>query len=81
MGLHPIFAGILADQLAPGANIYRGWKITYDCPPAPVCDFDWTGWHPDYDGVEGHDHLVVHGPTREAVIEEIDAWFAEQVDL
>ena len=79
MGLHPIFAGILAAHGAPVWDTHRGWTISFDNPPIPCRQFDWSATHPDYDDVS--DHLLVHGRTREDVIAEIDAWHDEQVDL
>lgn len=60
------------------ADTHRGWLISFDYPPIPVRDFDWSATHPDYDGAEdANDGRVVHGRTRDAVIAEIDAWYAE----
>lgn len=76
--LHPVFAGILSAHLhaATIADRYRGWMISFDYPPIPCRDFDWSATHPDYDGAEdANDNRVVHGRTRDDVIAEIDAWF------
>lgn len=91
MGLHPIFAGLLTAHGAPAprvtafvapADVYRGWTISFDYPPIPCREFDWSATHPDYDGAEdANDNRVVHGRTRDDVIAAIDAWFAEEVDL
>lgn len=60
-------------------DTYRGWSISFDYPPIPCRDFDWSGTHPDYDGADdANDSRAVHGHTREAVIAAIDAWFEEQ---
>lgn len=81
MGLHPLFAEILVahgapiGQRAPVADTYRGWTISYDCPPIPCRQFDWSATHPDFDG-EGDDR-VVHGRIRADVIAAIDAWYDE----
>lgn len=85
---HPIFARILADFGAPVASdAHRGWRISFDFPPVPFREFDWSATHPDYDptpvyadGPAGDDRIV-HGRTREDVIAAIDAWHDEQVDL
>lgn len=60
-------------------DTYRGWTISPPDYPAP-----WTAVSPDYDAsYEGpEDGWVDNGqkadaPTREALIQEIDAWFAE----
>ncbi len=81
MSLHPIMAEVLA-PFAPVNSVlrrpdtYRDWQISYDYPPIPIRDFDWSATHPDYDGPE--DDRIVHGPTREAVMREIDFWHEEQ---
>lgn len=57
---------------------YRGWLLSYDYPPIPCRDFDWSATHPDYDGADdANDNRVVHGPTRHAVVAEIDLWHEE----
>lgn len=84
-GLHPIFAQALdsharvTEAVAPKSDTYRGWLISFDYPPIPCRDFDWSATHPDYDGAEdANDNRHVAASTREAVMAEIDAWFAEQ---
>jgi hypothetical protein len=57
---------------------YRGWLVSFDHPPIPYRQFDWSATHPDYDGAEdAGDDRVVHGETRDDVIAAIDAWYAE----
>lgn len=65
---------------------YRGWTISYDPPPIPMRDFDWTATGPNFDAsYEGAEDGYasngeqVHAATREALIAEIDGWLAEQV--
>lgn len=87
MALHPIFRDILAAHGCPVEDRYRGWLITFDYPPIPCRDFDWSATHPDYDPTPNQaedgpsDDRVVHGRTREAVMEAIDAWHDDQVPL
>lgn len=87
MGLHPIFADILAAHGAPVSDTHRGWSISFDYPPIPCREFDWSGTHPDYDcdcdgdGFYCVAGAIVHGRTREDVIAAIDAWYDEQEDL
>lgn len=84
-GLHPLFQEIVEAHGAPKlANSYRGWTLSYDPPPIPTRIFDWCGTGPNFDAsYEGEeDGYVSNGeqvfaPTREALIEEIDAWFEE----
>lgn len=60
------------------ADTYRGWLISYDYPPIPCRNFDWSATHPDYDGAEdANDNRHVAASTREGVMAEIDAWHAE----
>jgi hypothetical protein len=63
---------------------YRGWTIHYDPPPIPIRNFDWQAYGPNYDAsYEGEeDGYVSNGedacaPSRDKLIEEIDAWFEE----
>ena len=83
MSLHPIMAEVLAPFAPPGSvlrrpDTYRGWQISYDYPPIPIRDFDWSATSPDYDG-EGDDRIV-HARTREAVMREIDFWHEENAE-
>ena len=65
------------------ADTHRGWTISFDYPPIPCRDFDWSATHPDYDcdcdegGFFATSGAIVHGATREAVIAEIDLWHEE----
>lgn len=90
MTLHPIFADVISAHarvtkaVAPAADTYRGWTISYDPPPIPIRDFDWRATGPNYDAsYEGaEDGWVDNGEkasatTRGALIAEIDAWFEE----
>lgn len=62
------------------ADTHRGWTISFDYPPIPCRDFDWSATHPDYDGAEdASDDRVVHGRTRDDVIAAIDAFIAESL--
>ncbi len=63
-----------------GVDIHRGWTITQGRWPEPA----WSATSPNYDAsYEGpEDGWVDNGekadaPAREALIEEIDAWFEE----
>lgn len=69
-------AGLGASRVDPSR--YRGWLISFDYPPIPCRDFDWSATHPDYDGADdANDNRVVHGRTRDAVIAEINLWHEE----
>ncbi|RYG88586.1 MAG: hypothetical protein EON59_04055 [Alphaproteobacteria bacterium] len=87
MALHPIFADIIDAHarvtIPVTPNMHRGWRISFDFPPIPCRDFDWSATSPDYDAdcdgdgfyqCAGH---IVHGRTRDDVVEAINAWFAE----
>ena len=82
----PNFARQL-NAVYPPMDIYRGWSISFDNPPIPCRQFDWSATHPDYDPTPNHvddgpgDDRIVHGRTREDVISAIDGWYAEQVTL
>ncbi len=82
-----LFNGILADHAASQLRAtktvipdkHRGWTISYDPPPIPIRDFDWSATHPDYDAsYEGPEDgwvdngLKVSADTRDALIAEID---------
>lgn len=80
MSLHPLFAGILAAHaVAPLPDTYRGWTISFDFPPIPCREFDWSATSPDYDcDCDGDGFFqcageIVHARTREQLIEAIDA--------
>lgn len=83
MSLHPLFAGIIAAHAPALANTHRGWSISFDYPPIPCRDFDWSATSPDYDcdcdqdGLHQSSGEIVHGRTRDDVIAAIDAWFEE----
>ena len=80
MTLHPIFQTIVDAHFASRPGEYRGWQISFDYPPIPCRDFDWSATHPDYDGAEdANDNHVVHGRTRRMVLDEIDRWHEENV--
>lgn len=74
--LNPIFGEILAAHFPALPDTHRGWSLSFDYPPIPVRDFDWSATHPDYDG-EG-DNRIVHGTDRAAIIAAIDAWYEDQ---
>jgi hypothetical protein len=60
---------------------HRGWQISYDRPPIPIRDFDWTAVHPDFDaswegeedGWVGTSELQVHAATYEELLVQIDS--------
>lgn len=63
--------------------VYKGWQISFDMPPIPSRDFDWSATHPDYDAsYEGEeDGWIasgghVHAGTYEELIFAIDEWEA-----
>lgn len=62
---------------------YRGWLISFDYPPIPVRDHDWSATSPDYDCDCDEDGFFVcggqqvHAPTRETLLAEIDAAILE----
>lgn len=64
------------------ADTHRGWSISFDYPPIPCRDFDWSATSPDYDcdgdseGFHQTGGYVVHGRTRGDVIEAIDEHLA-----
>lgn len=85
MGLHPLFASILAAHApAPMADTYRGWTISFDFPPIPCRDFDWSATSPDYDcdcddgGFFVSSGEVVYARTRDELMQAIDAAIADQ---
>ena len=66
------------------AHTYRGWSVSFDHPPIPVRDFDWSAASPDYDAsYEGPEDgwassgEIVHGRTRADVIAAIDAFYED----
>jgi hypothetical protein len=60
---------------------YRGWSISFDYPPIPIRDFDWSANHPDYDCAgDADDSRLVRAPTLEGVKAEIDAWISENTE-
>lgn len=80
MSLHPLFAGILAAHAPlPIADTYRGWTISFDFPPIPCREFDWSATSPDYDcdcddgGFSQCAGSIVHARTRDKLLEAIDA--------
>lgn len=69
-------------------DTYRGWNVSFDFPPIPCRDFDWSATSPDYDAsYEGPEDgwvasgEVVHGRTRDAVIAEVDALLSEPAKM
>lgn len=62
---------------------YRGWMISFDNPPIPMRDFDWSATSPDYDvDCDGDGFFVcsgqqVHAVSRDALLREIDAAILE----
>lgn len=60
-------------------DTHRGWSISFDFPPIPIRDWDWSATHPDYDGYG--DSRIVSGRTRNDVIAAIDAWHDEQEEF
>ena len=65
---------------------HRGWTISYDPPPIPCRDFDWSATGPNFDAsYEGaEDGFVGNGQqvfarTLGALKDAVDVWFDEQV--
>jgi len=54
---------------------YRGWLLSFDYPPIPIRDHDWSATHPDFDGPEDGRH--VSGHTQQDVMDAIDEWHLE----
>jgi len=83
MSLHPIFAQVLnsharvTETVAPKADTYRGWSISWDygrfTATGPNYDVSWEGEEDGWVATGG----AVEASTREALIEEIDAWIEE----
>jgi len=64
-------------------NTYRGWTISFDYPPIPCRDFDWSATSPDFDAdcdgtgfhcCSGH-HLTA--ATLKDLLEAINECIAE----
>lgn len=67
------------------ARTYRGWAVSYDYPPIPFRDMDWSATSPDYDCDNSDDGgffrcagQQVHAATYEQLTAEIDAAIEEQ---
>lgn len=56
-------------------DVHKRWSISFDYPPIPIRDADWSATHPNFDGFD--DNRYVQAATREALIEAIDEWIAE----
>jgi hypothetical protein len=53
---------------------YKGWLVSFDHPPIPCRQFDWSATHPDYDGAEdSNDERVIQAATRDELVAAIDA--------
>jgi hypothetical protein len=85
-GLHPIFAQIIdshfgATKAVTLADTHRGWLIEQNWLG------EWEATHPDFDPTPVYlddgpsDNRYVTAKTRADVIEAIDDWYAEEVDL
>lgn len=66
---------------------YRDFELSYDPPPIPIREFDWCATHKQYDPTPMHSydppadgHLLLYAPTRELLIAEIEAWYAERAE-
>ena len=76
--IHPTFAALLSAATPP--SVHRGWPIRYNALPHKLRQYRFIAEHPLFDGMEADDRIF-HGPTREAVIAQVDAWLAEEVEL
>lgn len=62
---------------------YKGWQISFDMPPIPCRDFDWSAVSPDYDvdcDLDGPFCCAgsqVHAGTYEELLESIEDELAE----
>jgi len=65
-------------------STYKGWQISFDMPPIPFRNFDWTATSPDFDAdcdqngffcCAGHQ---VHAATYEDLLEEIENCIADE---
>ncbi len=46
-------------------------RTSYDYPPIPVRDMDWSAVLDNYDGAEGSCCPIGHGATKEAAIADL----------
>ncbi|WP_380778103.1 Lar family restriction alleviation protein [Sphingomonas sp. R86520] len=54
---------------------YKGWLLSFDHPPIPCRQFDWSATHPDYDGADdSNDDRGLQAATRDELVAAIDAW-------
>lgn len=73
----------MSAQTATDQWSYKGWSISFDCPPIPVCDFDWSAASPDYDTDCDQDGFytcsgqTVYAATYEALLMAIEDAIAE----
>lgn len=72
------------ETVTPDQWTYKGWSISYDYPPIPIRSFDWSASSPDYDcdgdseGFRVCSGGQVHAATYEELLEEIEAYIAEE---
>ena len=57
---------------------YRDFEISYDPPPIPARNCDWSYSHKDFDGPE--DNRYGHAPSLEAAKAAIDDWWDDHFD-
>ena len=80
--LHNMARGI-ETPFPPAAKEYRGWRISFDRPPIPLREFDWSATSPDYDVDCDEDGPYrcagkqVHAATYDELLVEIDAAIEE----
>ena len=58
------------------ADVYRGFVLSHDTPPIPTRAIDWSAYPTEYDLGDP----VLSGPTREAVMAEVDRWWEEEAE-
>ena len=72
---------IVATEPTPPERLYRGWEITWDYGhfTATGPDYD-ASYEGEEDGWVDNGHRVT-ARTREALEQEVDAWFEEHSDV
>lgn len=71
--------GPTARRMAAESATHHGWDISFDYPPIPCRDFDYSASHPDYDGAEdANDNRFVHAATMDAIRAAIDQFIEEE---
>ena len=61
---------------------YKGWAISYDYPPIPVRDMDWSATSPDYDcdGDSEGFHCVQGQMVHAATLKDLYIAIDEAID-